>query len=302
MRKLLRSIWRLITFPFRFIYWVFRSLARFIARSTNEVRLLLTEEPEDEPLTETFAKTVQNPSGLMEHVDALRKHLLRAVLALVITTSASFVITPRLIDIMSTPVGGMKALQAIDVTEPIGVFMRVALLCGFAFALPYIAFELWLFAAPGLKRRSRLFGLIAIPVATLFFAGGMAFAYFIMLPAAIPFLVNFMGFSTVLRPSSYVRFVTSILFWIGISFEFPLVIYALALMGMVKARSLANQWRLAVVIIAVMAAAITPTVDPINMGLVMGPMVVLYFLSIGLAYLAQGKPQRQAAEAGEGTN
>ncbi|MDD2695345.1 MAG: twin-arginine translocase subunit TatC [Anaerolineales bacterium] len=298
MRKFLRSLWRLISSPFRLILWLLRSLARFFSSSLNEARLLLTEDPEDEPLPETLAKTIQNPIGLLEHVDALRKHLLRALLVLVITTGLSFTYTPRLIDIMAGPVGGLKALQAIDVTEPIGVFMRVALLCGFAIALPYIAFELWLFAAPGLKKRSRFYGLIAIPVATLFFLGGIAFAYYVLLPTAIPFMVNFMGFTTQLRPSSYVRFVTSILFWIGIFFEFPLVIYALALAGLVKARFLLNQWRLAVVIIAVLAAAITPTVDPVNMGLVMGPMMVLYFVSIGLAYLAQARQHPQASETG----
>jgi sec-independent protein translocase protein TatC len=77
------------------------------------------------------------------------------------------------------------------------------------------------------------------------------------------------------------------MFWIGVAFEFPLVIFVLAGMGLIKAHSLAQQWRLAVVAVAILAAAITPTVDPVNMGLVMGPMIALYFLSIGLAYLAQ---------------
>jgi sec-independent protein translocase protein TatC len=161
------------------------------------------------------------------------------------------------------------------------------LLCGFAIALPYIVLELWLFAAPGLSKNSRIFGLAAIPIAALFFLGGLAFAYFVMLPTAIPFLVNFMGMQTELRPSSYIKFVTGVMFWIGVAFEFPLVIYVLARLGFVSARVLANQWRLAVVILAVVSAAITPTVDPVNMAIVMGPMLVLYFISIGLAFLAQ---------------
>jgi len=226
--------------------------------------------------------------GLFEHINALRKNLFRALIFLVIATALSFLYTTKLIDIMARPVGGLEALRAIDVTEPISVYMRVALLVGFALAFPYIAFELWLFAAPGLKKKERFFSLMAIPAATLLFVGGMAFAYFVMLPTAIPFLVNFMGIQTELRPSSYVRFVTGVMFWIGISFEFPLVIYVLASLGVVKGKFLAQQWRLAVVIIAILAAAITVTVDPVNMGLVMAPMIVLYFLSIGLAYIAQG--------------
>ena len=115
----------------------------------------------------------------------------------------------------------------------------------------------------------------------------MLFAYFIMLPAAIPFLVTFMGIPTQLRPSNYVRFVTGIMFWLGIAFEFPLVIYVLARIGLIQAKLLLEHWRLAVVIIAIIAAAITPTIDPVNMALVMGPLVALYFLSIFLAFLAQ---------------
>ena len=204
-----------------------------------------------------------------------------------ITTSFSFVYTKQIIEILAQPVGGLEALRAIDITEPIGVFMRVALLCGFALALPYIALELWLFAAPGLKRKSRIFSLFAIPILTIFFIAGMAFAYYVMLPTAIPFLSNFMGMNTELRPSTYIKFVSGVMFWIGIAFEFPLVIYVLALIRLVNAKQLLNQWRLAVVIIAISAAAITPTVDPVNMSIVMGPMIVLYFISIGLAFIAQ---------------
>jgi sec-independent protein translocase protein TatC len=87
------------------------------------------------------------------------------------------------------------------------------------------------------------------------------------------------------------------LFWIGVTFEFPLAIYVLASLGLVKAKTLATQWRLAIVVIAVLAAAITPTVDPVNMGLVMAPMVVLYFFSIFLARLAQRGRQAKQEEA-----
>ncbi len=287
MRKILKTLWRIISAPFRFIFWIFRTIIRWIKKVLSEIHQFLTEEPEDEPLPDTLAKTFENPTGLFYHIDALRKHLLRSILFLVITTAFSFIYTKNVINILAEPVGGLNALRAIDITEPIGVYMRVALLCGFALALPYIALELWLFAAPGLKRKSRFYSLSAIPIMTIFFLGGMAFAYYVMLPTAIPFLTNFMGMTTELRPSSYVKFVTGVMFWIGVAFEFPLVIYVLALVKVVNAKILLKQWRLAIVIIAVVAAAITPTVDPVNMGIVMGPMIILYFVSIGLAYIAQ---------------
>ena len=275
MRNLFRAIWRFFTAPFR-----------WIGNRYGEVRNFLTEEPEDTPIGDSFQKAVNNPNEILFHLNDLRKHIFRAVAVLAIATVISFTFTSQIIDFLARPIGGIGELIAIDPTEPLGVYMRVALLSGFAIAFPYIALELWLFAAPGLSRNARIFGLIAIPIAAIFFLGGMAFAYFVMLPTALPFLLNFMGMQTVPRPSSYLRFVTSVMFWLGIAFQFPLVIYVLAVIGFVNAGMLIKQWRIAVVIIAIAAAMITPTIDPVNMALVMGPMIVLYFLSILLAAFA----------------
>lgn len=259
---------------------------RGIASSFKRIRHFLTEEPEDTPLPDVLTNTITNLDGVLFHLDALRKHLLRAVGFFFLTTIASFFFAPRVIDILANPVGGIQGLTAIDVTEPIGVFMRVALLMGFALALPYIVFELWLFVAPGLSSRARIIGLASLPAVLFFFLAGAAFAYFVMMPVALPFLLNFLDMGNQIRPASYITFVTGLLFWIGISFEFPLVIYVLAAMGLVKPEQLREHWRIAIVVIAVMAAIVTPTVDPINMSLVMGPLILLYFFSIGLAKIA----------------
>jgi sec-independent protein translocase protein TatC len=192
----------------------------------------------------------------------------------------------RILDWLSVPIGGIEQLQSIEVTESLGVFMRVVLITGFVFALPYIGFEVFAFLNPGLRRQERVLILSAIPFSTLLFLLGMAFAYFVMLPTALPFLLDFMGITTVPRPANYIRFVTGMMFWIGISFQFPLIIYALAGLGIVDAKTLRQGWRIAIIAIAVLAAAITPTIDPVNMGLVMAPMILLYFLSIGLAAFA----------------
>jgi sec-independent protein translocase protein TatC len=180
------------------------------------------------------------------------------------------------------------SLETIEVTEGIGTFMKISLMSGIALALPYIFFEAWLFAAPGLRPKEKKYGLIGIPFATLLFISGVVFTYFI-LPAAFGAIRQFneyMGFVTKWTPNSYYTFVTNLMIWLGIFFEFPLVIYILTSMGLVKPKFLAEQWRLAVVIIAILAAAITPTVDPVNMGLVMAPMILLYFISIGLSHIA----------------
>jgi sec-independent protein translocase protein TatC len=290
MRKFFRTVWRIITSPFRLLAWlVSLPVKGFIA-----LRHFLTSEPEERPMSDTLVDTIQKPAALLEHFEALRKHLGRILIGLLICVAVFFFFTPRIVDFLARPIGGISALKAIDVTESIGVFMRAALLGGFALASPYIAFELWLFAAPGLRSRARILGLVSIPLVIIFFVGGMTFAYFFLLPPALKFLLGFMGVQVIPRPSSYIGFVTGILFWIGITFEFPLVVYILTLMGIINPRSLLKQWKIAFIIIAILAAAITPTTDPVNMSLVMGPMVLLYFISIGLGYLAMiGRRRRE---------
>jgi len=246
----------------------------------------LTEEPDDRPLSETLSTTLQQPSALIEHIEALRKHLLRMVVALIIGVGIGAIFTQKIIDLLAKPIGGIGELQAITPTESVGVFMTVALTVGFAIALPYISFEIWLFIAPGLHARARRMGLLGIPLALIFFLGGMAFAYFLLLPTALPFLAQFLGVRTNWTISSFISFMTGLLFWIGIFFEFPLVIYVVTAMGLIKPTVLSKGWRYAIIIIAILAAAITPTPDPVNMLLVMAPMVGLYFISIGLSYMA----------------
>jgi len=297
MSKLLRALWRVITFPF---VLVFNLIALPFRLTRKAYRFLNDDIEEDHSLVDTFSSLATESdvrASLWDHIEALRMHLLRAVLSLVVTVIISFSFTQKIIEFLAQPVGGLDKLKAIEVTESVGVFMRAALLSGIALALPYIAFEFWLFAAPGLKPRERKYGLAGIPLAALFFLGGMLFCYFVLLPSALNFLLNFMGIQAELRPSSYFSFVTGLMFWIGVAFEFPLVIYILTSVGFVKPQVLAQQWRLAIVIISIAAAAITPTVDPVNMSLVMIPMSLLYFLSIGLSYIAYAGRNNRAAKA-----
>ena len=300
MRRFFHTIWWIITAPFRFIIWILKRIANWIKSVFEAIGKVFTEEPEDRPITETVGMAFDDPKefgyALFEHFNDLRKHLFRAAIFMVITTTITAFFMQDLLAFITKPVGGIEALQSIEVTENISVVMRIALLGGFALALPYITFELYLFIAPGLKARARVIGLLTIPIAFLFFVSGMTFAYFVMMPTALPFLLNFMDIPTAIRPASYIKFVTGLIFWIGIAFEFPLIIFGLAGMGIVRAESLLRQWRIAVVIIAIVAAMITPTIDPVNMALVMGPMIVLYFLSIGLAFIAQGRREKAVLE------
>ncbi len=226
-----------------------------------------------------------------EHVEELRKRLFISLIALIVTTLVSFSFAEKVIDFLSEPIGGIQALQSIEVTENIGVFMRVSLMCGLAIALPIILYEILAFVVPGLKPNERRWVFIGLGVGTIFFVMGIFFSFKIFLPTALQFLLSFMQVQTIPRFSGYVKFVTNLLFWSGVSFELPLIIFVLAKVHLVNAQMLLKQWRYAVVIIAVFSAIITPTVDPVNMGLLIIPLIGLYFVGILFAFLAQGKKQ-----------
>jgi sec-independent protein translocase protein TatC len=284
----LRLLGWLLMLPFRlagrFISWLFRPVIGHIQR--GRIFNFFAEVPEERPALDAFTDAVQNPEEILEHLDEIRKHLGRALLAVIVAVSISLYFAEDMLNYISTPIGGLDKLQAIEVTEPIGVFMRVALFAGIALATPYIAFEIWLYAAPGLMPKARLIGLLAIPAALIFFLSGAAFAYFVMMPTALPFLLEFLNIETRLRPASYIGFVTGLMFWIGVAFQFPLIIFALSGMGLVKPQMLLQNWRIAIILIALLSAAITPTIDPVNMALVMLPMTGLYFLSIFFSWIA----------------
>lgn len=302
MKKILRFLWQVITFPFVLVF----NILAFPFRMVRKAYVFLNKDiEEDRPLIDTFssiASEEQARASLWDHVEALRMHLLRIVIALAIGVGFSFYFTIPLMEYLAGPVGGLPNLQAIQVTEEFGVFMRVALTSGLAIMLPYIAFELWLFAAPGLRPRERKMGLAGIPLAALLFLGGMAFTFKSLIPTALPFLSGFTDIAEFWTAREYFKFITGLMLWIGLFFEFPLVIYIFTSIGFVKPRVLLQQWRLAVVIIAVIAAAVTPTVDAVTMGLVMLPLTMLYFISIGLSFIAYaGRRRREQQAAAEET-
>ena len=224
---------------------------------------------------------------LLHHLEELRRRLFVALAALAITTVLSFVFVEPLVDFFTLPIGGRAALVSIEVTENVAIFMRVSLLCGITAGIPFVVYELLAFILPGLNARERNWLLVGVPLSSLLFVAGVAFAWFVMIPTAVPFLTSFLGITTHVRPTNYFAFITTLMFWMGVSFQMPLIALLLARLKLITARQLALGWRYAVVAIAVLAAAITPTVDPVNMGLVMLPLGGLYLLSILLAALAR---------------
>ena len=228
---------------------------------------------------------MESSAPLLQHLDELRRRVFKAFLALIITTGIGFAFSQKIIEYLAGPIGGTSKLVSIELTENVAIFMKVSLLSGFVFAMPVIVYQAMAFILPGLKRNERIWVLVMVPFATLLFVAGIAFTWFVMFPTAIPFLASFLGITTQVRPENYFDFITRLMFWIGLCFEMPLVIMFLAKMKFITAKQLASGWRYAVVVMAVIAAVVTPTVDPINMGLVMAPLMGLYVISIILAMI-----------------
>jgi len=228
-----------------------------------------------------------NDMSLLEHLDELRNRLIKSALAIFICTFVAAIFTKQILQLLIEPYG--FPLQVLGPTEGVAIYFRVALTAGLVLAMPYLVYHFLMFVLPGLEENEKLYVWWGVPVATLLFLIGVAFAWFVLLPTAIGFLSNWQTdiFTPEWQSQKYIPFVTSLIFWIGVSFETPLLFFILGKLGWVNPQLMLKQWRFAVVIIAIVSAMITPTVDPFNMALVMGPLFSLYLFSILLVYLAQ---------------
>jgi len=224
---------------------------------------------------------------IFEHLEELRGRLIKSVLALMGTTLFSLIFTSRFLKILTAPMGNLQPIF-LRPTEMIFTYFKVALISGLALAMPIIIYQLVLFILPGLKPHERRYLYIIVPGATLSFVVGLLFAYFVLLRFAIRYLLTFGG--DIARAQwtigEYIGFVTTLLLWIGLAFETPLVIFFLAKVGIIKPAILSRYRKHAILAIAIIAAAITPTPDPFNMMIVMVPLYILYEAGVLLAKLA----------------
>ena len=180
---------------------------------------------------------------LMQHLVELRSVLIKSVVALLIGTMFAALFTPQILQFLIAPYGA--TLQTIDPTENISIYLRVSIMAGAVIAMPIFVYLLWSFIAPGLEAKEKRYVRIVVPGATVLFLIGVGFAWSIMLPAAIGFLSTFQAeiFKSDWRADAYIPFVTSLMFWIGVSFEMPLIVFFLAKLKLVTAGLLLKGWR-----------------------------------------------------------
>jgi sec-independent protein translocase protein TatC len=226
---------------------------------------------------------------LADHLRELRERLLKSVIALVVGTAVGLAFAEQILKVLLAPYGPAKQLLVTSPISPLTNVFTVSVTTGAILALPFILYQALAFIFPGLLPHERRWVMIALPFGFGLFLLGVLFAFFVMLPAAVGFLTGIFPsvFNVALTPDDYIPFVAGVMFWMGVAFEMPLIIFVLAKANVINANLLKRHWRWAVVIVAVLAALITPTPDPLNMSIVMVPLLLLYGLSIILAYLAR---------------
>jgi sec-independent protein translocase protein TatC len=227
--------------------------------------------------------------GAVEHLVELRYRIFVVLGTLLVGAIIAGVFADRILAFLTAPAGGVH-LIVLRPTDMIWTYMEVIFSAAAVLALPMLLYQTLMFIRPALETPQeiavfRSIAIIGMPLVGVFFLLGVAFAYYVMLPFGLKYLQTF---GSELAEANwnireYFSFVLAVIMWIGAAFETPLIMALLARLGLVSPRAMAAQWRYAIVGIAFVAAAITPTVDPVNMFLVMGPLLGLYFLGVMMA-------------------
>lgn len=237
------------------------------------------------------------PMTILEHLQELRTRLIWCCIGLVVGMVISFAFTNQFLDFLVEPVRLRAPNADLIFTSPLEnftTFFKVSLLGGLIIAMPVFVYETLMFVLPGLTPQEKRWVLPVVGGIFISFAIGVAFAYYVTLPPAVGFLLNFNTdvAKAQIKIGEYINFATRLLFWVGVTFETPLFILALARFGLITGRQLLGWWRYIIVLVFLVAAVVTPTPDPLTQTLVAVPLLVLYLIGVLLAFLF-GRDQRR---------
>jgi sec-independent protein translocase protein TatC len=234
---------------------------------------------------------------LMEHLEELRKRLIRSVAFLVVGFGVAYAFHERLYGIVQKPLDDLHIkLHFTHPTDGLNLYLKTAFLGGAILAAPFILYQVWLFISPGLyaKEKKYVFPFMAATIG-LFMAGAW-FGYHWVLPGAIKVLVLDFGkrFDPILTIEDYTQFFLAVILGLGICFELPILMFFLALFGIADGKFFLKQYRYAILIIFLVSAIICPLPDPVSMCLFASPMLALYVLGVVIAYFVH--PARRKAK------
>jgi len=239
--------------------------------------------------------------SLMEHLEELRKRIVRSAIYLGLGFVVAWIFRDRFVTFIQAPLNHIgKSLVFTHPMDPLNLQLQVSLVGGAILASPFILFQVWLFIAPGLYQKERRFVVPFMAATVGLFLGGASFGYFWVLPGALKILIVQFGhnFTSMVTIEDYTSFFLSIILGLGISFEMPILIFFLAMFGIVSPKFLWKNIRYAILAIFLVAAIITPSPDPWTMCIYAIPMMILYLIGIAVAWWVHPS-RRKAKEASQ---
>jgi len=239
--------------------------------------------------------------GFLDHLEELRKRIIYSIISVAVGFFICWWKVERIYDVMQKPIidalranGMAEKLVYLNPTEPFNLYLKIAALAGLFLTSPFVLYQVWMFISPGLYRHEKRYVVpFMVSTITLFTCGGY-FGYKIVYPAALNFLINFgKQFQPMITIGEYTQLFLSIILGMGLIFEMPILVFFLALMGIVSAGFMWRNFRYSILVIFIIAAIVTPTTDILNMCIFAAPMIALYVFSIFVAWLVH--PKQRAA-------
>jgi sec-independent protein translocase protein TatC len=243
-------------------------------------------------------ETPEGTMSLLEHLDELRSRLFRVGIVYVLVLAGCWAVSDPVLRFLLRPIEKHlfegDAIVFIHITEPFMIYIKASALAALFLSSPYVLYQLWAFVAPGLYRRERRLAVPFLFFGTLFFVAGGTFGYYVATPVAASWLIGLgESYRAAITLRSAFGFESRVIIGMGAVFELPILIFFLSRIGVVTPGFLMRHFRTAVLIIAVLAAIITPTGDVLTMSVFAGPMILLYLLGVLVARIF-GRPDRAA--------
>ncbi len=250
------------------------------------------------------SKDAMPAMSFLEHLEELRKRLIYSVLAVAAGFFACWAYAERIYDIVQRPViealkhnGVPEKLTFLSPTEPFNLYLKTAFVAGLFLTSPFVLYQVWMFISPGLYRHEKRYVMPFMASTILLFLAGGYFGYKLVFPAALDFLIGYgKQFQPMITINEYSDLFLTVIIGLGAVFEMPILVFFLALMGVVSAGWMWRNVRYSILVIFIIAAILTPTTDILNMCIFAAPMIALYVLSIGIAWLVHPKQRRARAE------
>ncbi|MGA8272267.1 MAG: twin-arginine translocase subunit TatC [Candidatus Sulfotelmatobacter sp.] len=261
-------------------------------------------DTQTESSTDDAKRDAMPTMGFLDHLEELRNRLVYSIAAVAVGFFACWWKVESIYDIMQRPIvkalkdnGMSERLVYLNPTEPFNLYLKIAALAGLFLTSPFVLYQVWMFISPGLYRNEKRYVVPFMASTIALFTTGGYFGFKVVYPQALGFLIHFgRQFQPMITIGEYTSLFLSIILGMGLIFEMPILIFFLALMGMITARFMWKNFRYAILVIFIIAAIVTPTPDVLNMCIFAAPMVALYAISIGIAWAVHPKQRRARKE------